>query len=263
MLSQFLRKSGAFSVAYRLQRWLSLRPRSFVFITGCPRSGTWALVDWLHKQKEVITWGESRVLICAHRFMEEVRRFASTEAYHVEFISNIQKLVYDHYLRHSILWNRTLVEKEPLEPIAFPDRAYNRFIENIMGIFPDMKIIFMVRDPIPTIWSMTQRDWGHSLSQGTLKRYSIEECVENWCECAALIQQYESANQVYVCRFERLVDRPEEESLRIRKFMSIGAGLPFEPKKTKVCGFNDEEQKYISDRTKPYAQWLYSETNPG
>ena len=259
VLSRFLRNAGVFSAVYRLQGLLKLRPKAFVFITGCPRSGTWAIVNWLLDQKGVTTWGESRVLICAHRFLDEVKRFVSTETHKREFISDVQKLVYNYYSRHSIIWNRTLVEKEPLEPVAFPDKEYNRFIENILSLFPDIKVIFMVRDPISTIWSMTQREWGYTLTQAVLKKYSIDDGIINWCDCAALIQKYESWKQVYVCRFERLVTHPEEESGRIRNFLSIGGGPPFKPKRTKVSDFSDKEQKHILDKTKQHSEWLYSE----
>ena len=45
--------------------------------------------------------------------------------------------------------------KEPLEPIAFPDRHYEQFLDNTRLLFPNIKLLFMVRDPLATIWSMS------------------------------------------------------------------------------------------------------------
>ncbi|MBL0344287.1 hypothetical protein [Candidatus Villigracilis affinis] len=59
-------------------------------------------------------------------------------------------LVYDYYSSSRILMTKSLlVDKEPLEPIAFPSKGYEQFIVNTRLLFlkPKSCLPFVTRSP--------------------------------------------------------------------------------------------------------------------
>jgi hypothetical protein len=147
-------------------------------------------------------------------------------------------------------------DKEPLEPIAFPSKEYGQFIMNVKRLFPDSKIIFLIRDPIATIWSMMARTWGDSLSNVESKRFTIEEYTENWCSCATLILQYCSDPNTYIVQFGRLINDSKNESRKILDFLDVRKGNSFQPHQTKKNGFSKEERKKILRTVQPQLELL-------
>ena len=148
----------------KLQRHLGLAPHKICLISGAPRSGTSALCEWLGKQKQVSAFPESRILVSAHKFIEESHRFQNLNKDSARITNLTRQLVFSYYYGSRILiGKRLLVDKEPLEPIAFPSKEYEEFIKNVKKILPDCKLLIAIRDPIATIWSMSRRAWGESL----------------------------------------------------------------------------------------------------
>jgi hypothetical protein len=250
--------NNIFPAIYRLQIMLGIRPRGVCLITGCPRSGTRAILKWLGMHEQITAFEESRLLLSVHRFTDEVEKFHDLYANRIVLIDMIRKFFYTYRARDKILWRKQLVEKEPLEPIAFPDKRYREFLENLRTIFPDIKLLFMLRDPIETIWSMRQRPWGFSLKSKKLHEFSLEECIDTWNTNADIICDYVSDSNVYVCMFERLISDPKEESRRIFKFLSIRDGRQFQPKPTKTPGFSNDEREFILQKTNPQRELLLS-----
>jgi hypothetical protein len=117
-------------------------------------------------------------------------------------------------------------------------------------IFPDIKIIFMVREPLATIWSMRQREWGYSLADPKLRNYSLPECIQIWKNCVELAHENYDDPNWYICSFERLVKEPKEESCRILRFISSKSSTFFIPKTTDKSRFSDEEKNYILQETR-------------
>lgn len=252
---QILHKLAKFTFGH-IQALLGLRPRGICLVTGCPRSGTSALLHWLHEQKQVTGLNESRILISAHRFVDEVERLEALFDKRLLLLTLIRRLLYTYYARSRYVVGKLAIEKEPLEPMAFPDKGYERFLRNIRLIFPEIKLLFIIRGPVETIWSMRQRQWGYSLTDKKLRTYSLEECIRNWQACAELIAKYASAQNVYVCKFERLVANPVAESRRILDFLSIRATTMFQPRATSVCGFSETDQEFIVRETEPQREML-------
>lgn len=245
---QLLHKN-IFPAIYRLQSMLGIRPRGVCLITGCPRSGTAAILKWIGMHEQVKAFEESRLFMSVHRFTDEVERFHDLYANRIVLIDMIRRLFYTYRARNKILWRKQLVEKEPLEPTTFPDRRYREFLQNLRTVFPDIKFLFMLRDPIETIWSMRQREWGYSLTNMELRKYSLEECIDTWNTNADIICDYVSDSNVYVCRFERLIANPVDESHRLNKFLSISEAEPFMPRETSTTAFSDKERELIIRKT--------------
>ncbi len=246
-------------VLIEIQKKLRIQPKHFCFISGAPRSGTTAINLWLHRHRKVTTFGESRMLIVIHKFLEEVYRFEKLEKNKKELIEMARRLTYEYYREHRVLLGRSLIiEKEPLEPIALPDKRYQAFLENVRILHPEGKFIFMIRDPIATVFSMNQRKWGLSLKNFEPQSFSLEEHIENWCSCIDCILQYADDPNTYICQFGRLLRDSENESKKILDFLQVGNGEPFQPNQTKTIGFSQEERELILERSRPQLEALHA-----
>jgi len=254
---RFFIKRMARLTILRLQKSFRLFPKEICLISGAPRSGTSVLCEWLSHQPGVLGFSESRILVSMHGFINEIYRFQNLNKDSASIINMARHLFFDYYSSSNILiGKRLLVNKEPLEPIAFPSKDYKKFILNYRRLFPESKLLLAIRDPIATIWSMTRRMWGVSLADMETRRFSIEEYTENWCSCADLILQYCSDPNTYIVQFGRLVNEPESESRRIFDFLNIRKGISFKPRQTKEIGFSNEEQEKILRMVQPQLELL-------
>ena len=114
-------KDSLIALVYRVQAFLNIRPTGIGFVTGCPRTGTSAMVKWLGTQKNIARSFESRTLIAAHRFLSAEERFESLHRRRTILIALIRQLVLKYYARRKYIWRKQVIDKEPLEPIALPD----------------------------------------------------------------------------------------------------------------------------------------------
>lgn len=252
-------RSVARSLVVNIQKKTGLFPHEFCLITGSPRSGTSALVRWLGAQKQISAFPESRILIGAHRFLEEAHRFHNLdkEIAKIELLG--RQLVYDYYIDSRLsLGKRLIVDKEPLEPIAFPSRDYARFVANVRKLLPESKLLLAIRDPFSTIWSMSRRTWGESLSDEQQHRFTLHEYIETWKAGAEIVLQYHGLPDVYVVQFGQLVNRAENESKKIFDFLKLRNGMPFKPRETNEVNFNTEERELILNAVSPVLEKLIS-----
>lgn len=252
-------RQHARSVVIGLQKKLGIFPRQFCLISGAPRSGTSAMSDWLSSQREVAGFKESRLLIAIHGFVEQAGRFRTLEQDRQDLVSMARRLACEYYGSRSIMLGRSLiVEKEPLEPIAFPDKRYNTFLDHVRTVFPGARFLFMIRDPVATVFSMRQREWGQSLKTAEPRTFSLEEHVENWCSCVDCILRYADDPDTYICQYGRLINEPERESRRIFDFLDLHNGKLFQPRNTKTVQFSEQERLLIMDRARPQIDALYA-----
>jgi Sulfotransferase family len=225
--------------------WIGVRPRMFALVSGCPRSGTSALESWLGAQPRVASFHESRILLAAHATLDQAERFSTLADNLDTVVDATRAFVYRWYGNERWLGGRLLLEKEPLEPIALPDSDYERFLRHIDVLFPERRLVFMVRDPVSTVWSMLNRPWGVSLMPPQAIEWSIEECVEIWIRNARLAMARVEDPATLVCRFEDLVKSPGEQSRLICEFLEINSWADFEPRPTKTASFTAGEVERI------------------
>lgn len=257
-IMEFSRQKAKLAII-EFQKKLRIRPKHLCLISGAPRSGTTALNLWLSSHREVAGIGEARILIAIHRFMEEIYRFQKLEKNKKDLLDMARCLTNEYYRGQRVLLGRSLIiEKEPLEPIAFPDKQYKIFLENVRILFPESKFIFMIRDPIATIFSMKQRKWGLSLKNSELRSFTLEEHIENWCSCIDCILLYTDDPNTYICQFGKLLKDSEDESKKILDFLKVSKGKQFQPKQTKTIGFSQEERELILERSRPQIEALHA-----
>lgn len=248
--------SAGLRLIQRLNQIFKRWPDQFCLITGAPRSGTTAMEQWLNRQNKVVALHETRILRTTHRFLEEAKLHNKLDP-EGEFTNLARNIAYQFYsTRCSITENELMIDKEPLVPIGFPNKEYALFLENYRLLFPHGKLLFMIRDPLSTIWSMQERKWGYSIRNYTPRKFNLEFYIENWCDCADIIIDYADDNNTCICSFETLVKNPENESGRIFDFLNISRGEPFQPQEVKTVGFSDDERDLIQSKTKNHVLML-------
>ena len=252
------RKYGVQQSLRNLQSLLRIRPRTFCLITGAPRSGTTAICRWIASQDEAVGSPETRILVAAHRMVQEIDRFNRLSRQEQALLGDVRRVVENFYARKYRLLGRVLVDKEPLEPIAHPDRDYQQFVRNVRRLFPELKLLVMARAPLNAIWSMSQRPWGTSLSTRELRTIPLETHIETWNENMDVIATLRSEPGVHICFFNRFITEPETEADRIRKFLTLRSGPAFVPKETKTVGFSPEARDRILEMT----QWRWDRLFP-
>jgi len=224
-------------------------PEVFALVTGCPRSGTSALIHWLAADANVRCFNESRVLIAAAAFARQVERFQSLAGRRDFLLNELRQLVLVNYVAQLDRLPKVLVEKEPLEPIAFPGEAYGRFLEHVRRLIPDSKLLIIVREPVATIWSITNRLWGYSRVSKGLKTTSVDQAIRLWLKTSDVALSRLDDDQTYVCLYENLIADPENESRSISSFLSTRPDQIFQPRQTQKVHFSDAQLETIVGST--------------
>ena len=245
------------SLALTIQDRLHLEPRVFCLVTGAPRSGTTAVNRWLLSQESVVGMNESRILVGVHRLVSEIHRFQGLNRERLRLEELARRFAFSSYGAFGVYFGtRILVDKEPLEPIAFPGKDYREFLSNLRGVFPGIRFLFLLRDPVATLWSMTQRKWGVSLRNTEPVDLSMEEHIQTWCSNVDAALEYSDDPRAYLCFNSRLVADPVSESRRISQFLGIRGVRPFEPRPTKQVGFDNRQLEEIGDATALHVEAL-------
>ena len=192
-----------------------------------------------------------------HQFLGQVDRFQCLQRHQHNLLDWSRRLTSAYYnSQRSLAGQRLLRDKEPLEPIAFPDKDYSQFLVHVRHLLPQTKYVFMIRDPIATVWSMRRRAWGVSLATPQPRTFSVAEHTENWCACADLMLHYRRDPNTYICAFHQLAQAPAVESERILAFLQLPSGAPFVPQPTKNPGFSEAERDLILKLSRPQREAL-------
>jgi hypothetical protein len=210
-------------------------------ITGCPRSGTTALLNWLALQPGVHSFEESRLLLAAHRFLDEVDRFWKLAPHERTLADALRRLAAGHHARLVRSGTRLVVEKEPLEPIALPDGRYSDFLRHCRTLFPELRVIFMMRHPVATISSMRARRWGQTLASRETRELPLDECVRIWISNAMLAATMSGDERAIIVRYEDLVAEPASTTLRLSAFLDIRLVKAFTARASREIALSDSE----------------------
>ena len=262
IIENLLRSLQVKRCLFFLQNRLHLKPRSFCIVVACARSGSTALGNWLSNQPNVVYSHQTRILPIIFRYIKNIDCY---ENLHRSRDRNLliklgRELVWQYYTNKWFLWNRILVDKENFDPTVFPDGKFECFLSIVQELFPNIKIIYLVREPVSTIWSMQKKKWwGYSLTQRPLFQLTLEECTKVWNDSAMLASKYRGNKNVYICKFEDLVAHPQKESEKILQHLKIHSNNSFSPKKTSAIGFDQKQRQFILDATKEARNALYND----
>jgi hypothetical protein len=191
----------------------------FVLVTGCPRSGTTPLTGWLGMSPNVVSLCESRRTLAMHRLLDEARRFKTTSGELATIKScagMMMRKLYDTGVA-------VVVDKEPLEPIAFPHGDFESYLDDVVDVL-DSKLLFMIRDPVTTVFEILSRLWGHSRVAGEPEKRTLPEAIAIWREATETAIKYAGRENVRLQSYEKLVVDSPHQSIYICDF--VGATLP-------------------------------------
>lgn len=230
------------------------RSPRLALITGCPRSATTAVLEWLGTCPGVAVLDEPRILIATHAFLSQVDRFTSLDRRRRTLVRPLRSaLEAGAPARRN---TKLLVLKEPLEPIALPDGDYRAFLDHARELVPRLRILFLVRHPVTTIGSILKRKWGYTLTSRELRSYGLEEAIAIWRANAALGWSLRRDRRVLLIRFESIATKPELASRRVLRFLGLAAGPAFVPKAVRPHALTAAEQERILKETARERRWF-------
>lgn len=175
-----------------------------IFILGLPRTGSTLLERILSSHSKLQSIGETQ-------FLPQTLKYCTDQPVSnqisPELLSNTSqidpKVIADEYLsrvNYLLDGSQHFIEKLPYNSL---------FVGLITKAFPDSKILVVDRDPIDTCFSIYKQvfTWAYKFSYDleTLANYFIEhqKMMQHWID--------QTANQIYVCKYETLVSDPESE----------------------------------------------------
>lgn len=198
----------------KTQKYLHLFPRDVCVITGCPRSGNTAMLNWLAQSNQTVTLDEEKICKAAARFLKltyNVKRLYENR-YLIENL--LRDLIYKYVSEQRFVWNKLIIYKEPL---SLHDVG---FFENMERLFPRIKIIFMVRHPVNVINSMRKRRWRVTVRNVEPREMSLANGIALWKFSASQYVKNRQRN-MYLCYYEKLIKDTNLESEKIKEFLGI------------------------------------------
>jgi len=203
-----------YQIIHRKSGFLYMPPREVCIITGCPRSGTTAMLKWLAKSGQTAIFHEPRICKAVSDFMDKIYRQKPLYADKDLLLHLLKRLLYGYFSHQNNIWNKIIVVKETLS------LGDDNFIENMSSLFLKVKIIFMVRHPVSVFNSMEKRKWGVSIRNSEPWDMPLDTGIKWW---KFTVNNYlkNKNNNLYLCVFENLIKNPESESAKIKKFLKI------------------------------------------
>jgi len=220
------------------------------FVTGASRSGTTSIIKWLGKGKDVRIFDEIRISFAINSFLESVHRHKYLFEDREILEPLVRELFYKYISKKSFLINKTAILKEPVTYSGFFKMAGPNYIRNMHQLFPESKMIFMMRHPISVTNSLLKREWGISFTGVTPYQISLDDALKTWKDNARVYIHNKDKNYIYLCRYENLVKHPKEETEKIKNFLSIRHTEHFIVKESKRIDLKDDVVKKILDETK-------------
>jgi len=214
-----------------------------ILVTGCPRSGTTAVASWLLSAPGVAGGMETRRSVVVHAMLNEARRFrtfgddglagaGATRDVLVAAARAALESLYGNIPTVAFSANEaTVVDKEPLEPIALPKGDYAQYLQDVLDV-TDGKLICLVRNPIDAVASMVRRKWGYSTyAEPRAMTAELGAHVWNAANAAIIRAAVVAPERVSLHSHEALCSDPRTESEILRQV--TGLALPdFKPMAT-------------------------------
>lgn len=237
------------SVLIELQQRFVPFPGSFRLVSGCPRSGTSAMSSWIGSQPRVKSFAETKILFATHQLRKALCQW---ERFPEKDISErIRRFACQSYALEGVyLGARTLLEKEPLDPISISPDEYRSFLTSVELAFPSARFVIMVRNPESVVSSIVSREWGFSRRGKKGQERSVRDGIEVWKKANQFAASIAQEEHVYLCRFEDLIDQPEEESRGLAQFLGLEHWEAFEPRKTSEVTLSPEESDRVWNETR-------------
>jgi len=107
-------------------------------------------------------------------------------------------------------------------------------IQHIRGLFPDLKVIYLIRNPVDRAWSSLRHGWSIGMldinnleevirtieSPSQVYRSDYYRTIQNWSSCFP-------KDQILVCFFDDIVSQPQLLIKKILTFLNVDPAFPF------------------------------------
>jgi len=225
-------------------------PKTVCLVTGAPRSVTTAVTDWLRIFKKAAVFHEERICLAADDFLKRVHHSRRLFERRGDLEPLLRNLVFRYCRRVTPLSGKVLIFKENLS------LHMKNFPDDMEILFPGLKVLFMVRHPVPTVNSMVKRQWNSTVRNVPVRSMPLTEAIETWRYAAAEYIRHAEKPNYHLCRVEDLLADPEEESRKIREFLGLRRRSRFARRKTKKIDLGADMVREILDRTRPEREFL-------
>ena len=136
-------------------------------------------------------------------------------------------------------------------------------IQHISELFPELKVIYLIRNPVDRAWSGIRYRW----SKGTLDINNLEEVIriiespsqayrsdyfrtiQNWSACFP-------KKQILICFFDDIVTQPQQLIKKILTFLNVDPTIPTPNNKLNVK-VNASREKHIPEMVNRYLAKKY------
>jgi hypothetical protein len=254
-----------------LKTKLDINQTPFFFILGRPRSGTTLLSTILDAHLNIIVPFESSIIINLHSKYGKITKWNKdilAEFYHdlsqqrkfegwpmkrevlkADILNSPENVTYQELIKTIYLHFKSYYEKEEIEIIGDKNPIYSFYGKKLLEIFPEAKIIHIIRDYRDNILSIKKVNFEAPVTALLAHRWKIaNKKIEK------LSKKY--PNQYYLLKYEELVSDSEQEIKKICTFLNVSfqeSMLNFHQAKDKVLkDFSKKEiDKYHSSLYQP------------
>lgn len=246
-MKQFAKKTYRRLLPIMPTGWIE--PERFVMISGCPRSGTSACLQWMNSHPKTATFYENRIAYALSDFCAAVNRYEKLGERGDLLRREIRALFLRDAADQKNIRRKTLVLKEPVQATAFENIDQLTMLQNLQVVLSPLTIVLMARHPVNVVNSMMNRTWGGSIQGQEPRHISIERGIGAWKNAAAMSMHFKDDENVLTVRFEDFLEDPKTTAAKVAGKLGLPGTFEVSLKSTANISLTPEQVQLVMDST--------------